>query len=263
MVDDIISASGLSAARIPPWQKVWWCCTEGVVALALVNTGGTLSAVRNLSIIIGLPFTGLLCMLVPSAYRAVKKENGDEDILTANKFNTQLLDFLEFFQPRTPSPCGAGTHLKCLVTGILLPGLNVKKTCDCLYPDSKCYNIFLAFVTECLHLAFIILQIAEAGTKGMHTLGWLCFLLFCTIVFSARAQLRYKYNVWGSAVDDIVATIFMWPFVLSQMQMMADTDGADAPLYFADADIVIADMAAAADGEALPTSGKEAETAKA
>ena len=53
-------------------------------------------------------------------------------------------------------------------------------------------------------------------------------------------------------------------FAVAQGQMMADTDGKDAPLYFADAEEVIAEMASTAEGPSLPVKKDvEVERAKA
>merc|ERR1719375_2027268 len=121
MTDDIISASGLSANLVPAWQKVWWCWTEGLVAIALVNTGGALKSLQALSIIIGLPFTALLCMLVPSLFRILRKEAGEKEIAASKKFNTQLLDVLELFHALSPgkSVCAPAEHAKAFLLGLV------------------------------------------------------------------------------------------------------------------------------------------------
>ena len=72
--------------------------------------------------------------------------------------------------------------------------------------------------------------------------------------------MRHKYNVYGSFADDLTAALFMYPLALSQMYMMAETDGKDAPDYFADIDAMIETMNAKCDSPSLPTStGKPVE----
>ena len=150
------------------------------------------------------------------------------------------------------------THLKCLATALFVPAINLKITLSHLWPQNGVLAMIVAVLAQVLFLGFIVLQIVETGTQGMHTLGWLCFLFFCTIVSSTRTQMRYKHNVWGSPIDDMTATLFFWPLALSQMQMMADTDGKDAPAYWADADIVIDLMATNAETPGLPTTDVKA-----
>ena len=120
MTDDMISASGLTAGLIPAWQKIYWCFTEGIVAIALVAGGsGSLKTLQAMSIIIGLPYTFLLCFMVPALYRALKREVGDTDICASYRFNTQIFDFSEGFKPKIGSPCVPGTHVASLFKGLV------------------------------------------------------------------------------------------------------------------------------------------------
>ena len=263
MTDDIISAGGLDEFSIPIWQKVFWCWTEGVVAIALLSEGrATLGALRSLSIIIGLPFTVLLCMMVPSLWRILKKEIGDEDILTARKFNTQLLDFMEMFKPRTPSPLPPMEHMKHIGIAFLVPFLPVKTILDHLYPTAKIYSMVVAVIAQVLFLAFIIFHACEASTLHMHTLAWVWNFFFVSLIAVCRQLMRQKHNVWGSFADDFFVSMFAYPLTLAQMAMMAETDGKDAPLYFAESDEVIAEMAAIT-GDGLPVKMAEVQIERA
>jgi len=256
MTDDIISAGGLSEHKIPIWQKIFWCWTEGIVAIALLSDGrASLSALRALSIVIGLPFTVLLCMAVPSLYRILKKEMGDEDIIKSKKFNTQLLDFMELFQPKCGSPCTPMQHVISIVTAMFLPFIPVKKSLDAIMPGDAILSIAVASVTQTLFFCFILFHALEPATLHMHTLGWVWHFFFCAIVAVVRQKMRQKYNVWGSFADDLFVAFFCYPITLAQCSMMAETDGKDAPDYFADADQVIEEMAGAG-GPALPRKGE-------
>jgi len=66
------------------------CVTEGAVATGLV-AAGVERALRAISIVMGLPFTVVLCHLVLALYRALKKEMGDKDIRESKRFNTQVM----------------------------------------------------------------------------------------------------------------------------------------------------------------------------
>jgi len=269
MTDDIISASGLSASKIPIWQKVFWCFTEGIVAIALISVtkGGALKTLQNVSIIIGLPFTFLLCMMVPSLYRALKKELGDKDILASKRFNTQLLDIFEGFQPNGGSPCPPLTHIKSILTGLLVPGASLFQAFKGCYPESLKFNMVVATVGQILYICWFALHIVEVEKEGMHTIAWLCFTAFFLLVAFARGELRRKYNIWGNALEDLFCAIMLYPFVLAQMEMQATTDGSGAPTYFASADEVQAEMASLkeSDADALPTvtAAKEIKTSAA
>ena len=269
MTDDIISASGLSASKIPIWQKVFWCFTEGIIAIALVaaSNGGALKAVQQASIIIGLPFTFLLCFMVPSLYRVLKKELGEKDILESMRFNTQLLDLFEGFQPKGGSPCPPLTHIKCILTGLFVPAKGLADAFKACYPDSKVFPPLVATVGQILYICWCALHIVEVEKEGMHTIAWLCFTGFFLLVAFARGELRRKYNIWGFALEDLFCAIAMYPFVLAQMEMQLATDGKGAPTYFASAEEIKAEMSSAkeSDADALPTAvvGKEVKTSAA
>jgi len=255
MTDDIISASGLAANKIPIWQKCFWCFTEGLVAIALVNTGGALKALQHVSIIIGLPYTFFLCMMVPSLYRALKREVGDTDILESKRFNTQLFDFMEMWKPNGGSPFSPAQHLVKIATALVAPCVPLKNALSKAYPDSSLFVGVLAVTAQLLYLAWFILQICEVEYHGVYILSWVMFSGYIFIVVFARAEMRRIYNVWGSYVDDLYVSLFGCPLVLAQLQMAAETDNKDAPTYFASTDLLVAELANLVD-EALPSDNK-------
>lgn len=260
MTDDIISASGLSAPLIPSWQKVFWCCTEGLVAIALVQQNSN-RALQALSIIIALPYTFFLCMMVPALLRVLKKEAGDEDITSAKRFNTQILDFLVFYKPNGGSPVAAGTHFKEWALALLVPFLHLKAAYAKVYPGSNLSATLYATFAQLLYVAWIVFHIVEVGTAGMHTIGWLCFIAFVALTAFMRIEARRIYNVYGSPIDDIFVALFFYPWTLAQVKMAVDTDNKDAPTYFQSADELIADMADAMDKPAGVSAG-EVESSK-
>jgi len=272
MTDDVISASGMSADKVPAWQKVFWCWTEGLVAVALINTGAGdayggssssgLKSLQRLSIIIGLPFTGLLCMAVPSLLRILKKEAGDKDIIESKKFNTQLLDIFEAFHVLSPgkSPCAPAKHAMSFGISLFAPVVPISAALKKVYPESPIFGLAIGIVAQCFWILWFILHIVETDRVNMHVLAWLFFIGMVSIISWTRVEMRYKYNVYGSFADDLTAALFMYPLALSQMYMMAETDGKDAPDYFADIDAMIETMNAKCDSPSLRTStGKPVE----
>ena len=255
MTDDIISASGLSASKIPSWQKVFWCFTEGIVAIALVaaSNGGALKTLRSVSIIIGLPFTILLCMMVPSLYRALKRELGEEDIIESMRFNTQLLDIFELFKPNGGSPCTPMTHVKCIVTNLFIPAKGLYEAFVACYPQSPIWAVIVAGFGQFLYVMWFALQIVEVEKAGAHTIGWLCMTALFMLIAFGRGELRRKHNIWGSPLEDLFCAMMLYPITLAQMEMQATTNGKDAPTYFASADEVQAQMTSLSTKNALPT----------
>jgi choline-glycine betaine transporter len=271
MTDDIISASGLKASSIPLWQKVFWCFTEGIVAISLVaGAAGAKDSMQSLqaaSIIIGLPFTFLLCMMVPGLYRALKREMGDEDIIQSMRFNTQLFDICELFMPNGGSPATPMKHVTSILTGLLFPGVAVFRAMVCAYPDAKLSAIGYAFAVEVLHLLWFALHIVQVDKdEYAWVIAWLCMTGVILLIALCRGELRRKYNIWGSPLEDLFCVMCMYPMVCAQIQIQAETDGEGMPTYFASADEIEAEMKALADDEpGLPTikSSDEVEMAKA
>uniref|UniRef100_A0A7S3AL85 Uncharacterized protein n=1 Tax=Haptolina ericina TaxID=156174 RepID=A0A7S3AL85_9EUKA len=251
MVDDIIGSSGLSPPYIPYWQKVFWCWTEGCVAIMLIlgasegNVSQASNSLRAASIILGLPYTVFLCMMCPSLYRALKKEVGDTDITTSYRFNTQLLDIFEMFKPRGGSPCSPMTYVTEIAVACFFPFIGVKAAYDRCFPTKPMESIMYAFLVQVGWITWFIMQFLEISTVNMSVLSWVAYIFFTCIVAFVRGELRGKENVWGSPADDFVVALTIWPFVLAQMKMHADTDGKDKPLYFASADELIAELAEA------------------
>merc|ERR1712061_240323 len=58
--------------------RVFWAITEGAVAIALLQAGGTqsLKALQAVSIIAGLPFTVILMFMCTGIWRALKIDQG-------------------------------------------------------------------------------------------------------------------------------------------------------------------------------------------
>mmetsp|Transcript_3757 Transcript_3757/g.11598 ORF Transcript_3757/g.11598 Transcript_3757/m.11598 type:complete len:986 (+) Transcript_3757:94-3051(+) len=239
-VDDLQSSSGLSEPPIP--QKVFWCVTEGAVATGLVASGVE-KALRAISIVMGLPFTIVLCHLVLALYRALKKEVGDADILESKRFNTQLLDIFEGFKPMSGSPVPVSKHLKAVVTGLLCPGYAVYASMHRMHPTSKdCgmrESLVYGVLAQLLYIAWIVLMICEVKFEYASSIAWLLYLFKTILLTYCRTAMRNKYNIWGCTLDDMWACLVWYPFVCAQLQIQAETDGEGAQAYFADVDAAI------------------------
>jgi len=76
---DLIAANGNEAHVI---QRIFWAFTEGSVSIALLVAGKSkaLSALQSVSIIAGLPFTAILCAILPSVWLALKADRGHESL---------------------------------------------------------------------------------------------------------------------------------------------------------------------------------------
>jgi len=240
-VDDLQSASGLSEPPIP--QKLFWCITEGAVATGLVATGVE-RALRAISIVMGLPYTIVLCHFVLALYRALKKEVGDVDILESKRFNTQLLDIFEGFKPVHGSPIPPRKHITAILIGLFCPGYAVYTSIHRMHPTSKeggvRESVVYGALAQLLHVAWIVLMICEVEFEYASSIAWLAYLFRTVLLIYCRMTMRVKYNIWGCLLDDMWACLVWYPFVSAQLHIHAETDGEDAPPYFADVDAAIA-----------------------
>merc|ERR1712167_434564 len=128
-----------------------------------MGNGGALKSLQAASIIIGLPFTFLLCLMGTSTHRALKREVGDEDIIKSNRF-----------KPIGGSPCGRGEHLKGIVIGLFIPAASVYKAMFKADENSKITAIFYSVLCQCLWFSWLGLQVGEVDKKEMCYVGWLC-----------------------------------------------------------------------------------------
>ena len=92
-VSDTTASSGLS--RPPILQRFYWAVLEAFIAAILImnapyNFGEDAGGMRALSICMSAPIRLLLCVCMVAIYRLLKFEFGEEDILRAKKFNTQV-----------------------------------------------------------------------------------------------------------------------------------------------------------------------------
>ena len=79
LVIDCLSANG--DPDPPAIQRVFWACCEGATATALLVSGGkkALDALQAASLIMGLPYTVVICLICTSIWRAVKVASGELD----------------------------------------------------------------------------------------------------------------------------------------------------------------------------------------
>lgn len=219
-VDDLVSAMGYE--NPPVLQKVYWACTEGALAQALVTKGG-LRVVQAVSIVCGLPFTFALNFMVVSLWRALKDEFDDESQQKARKgFNTCIFDVLEGYEPET---AGAGapdrkTRVVTALKNVLYPFDAIRKAKIAVGADDQLAAVNAAVVTALLWTGIGLLA-ATGESVGTHTVAWLFYLIMTFCIANIRRELRGAKNIIGNVMEDYTCAA-LWPFALAQMEHEAD-----------------------------------------
>jgi len=204
-----------------------------VVAIMLLSNGTNASkALQALSIIFGLPYTILLCLMVPATYRALKHVAGDKDIISSYRFNTQICDIFELFSPNGGSPCSPGKHFTSLMTGLVAPFVAVRAGLLYVSPERPLNALLYGAFAQFLWSAWFILHICEVAGKGMHSIAWVCFVFLAFVISVVRTDIRRKDKIWGNSLEDFFVGLAAYPFALSQIQMHAETQGQDKKPYF-------------------------------
>jgi choline-glycine betaine transporter len=221
-VDDLISAMGYE--NPPVLQKVYWACTEGALAQALVTSGG-LKVVQGVSIVCGLPFTFALNFMVVSLWRALKDEFNDEAQQKTRKgFNTCMLDVLEGYEPET---AGANaperkTRVVAALKNFIYPFDAIRKAKIAVGTDEKFASINAAVVTGVLWTAIGLLASTKAGA-GAHSVAWLFYLILIFCIANIRREVRASRNILGNIMEDYTAAA-LYPLALAQMEHEAESD---------------------------------------
>jgi hypothetical protein len=203
-------------------QKIYWAATEGALAVALLVAGGSqaLSAMQAASICAGFPYTIAICFMCTALYRACKIDFKEEDIMTGKKFNTALLDFCEGYV-RVDQPEGAlaaGERIQRLLISTFAPFAPLAKTLDHIWGAGNGGQMF-AFAYALPFYMWIVLMIVDTSEENVAYIGWACYMLYVSALVTTRVELREKYNIYGSMIEDILCCLVMPFWVVSQMEM--------------------------------------------
>ena len=216
-------------ARPPIIQKIFWCWTEGAVAIALLkagDVGGTadsgLRALQAVSIVCGLPFTVAILFMCTSTWRALKIDSGDADICQATQWSTGTLDMFDGF---SPSPATVAVEpryspverIKHYVAATLSPFFGVFKTAESLFGEKSPLAIGHGVCNFCLFLAWFIFLCMSGSSSQWSNLAWTFFAFFAFQLTFIRASLRQHHNIYGNIWEDFAASLFMYPNVVSQL----------------------------------------------
>jgi len=239
LVVDLIAANGQEAHVV---QRVFWAVSEGAVAVALLQAGGTqsLKALQAVSIIAGLPFTVILMFMCTALWRALKIDQGH---MAPRHSRTDwrmplyggIFDAFELiFSLGKSGPPEVGA-VKDFMLGFLAPPLLLFRTMRGLAGKQQAgrdgaeggseqastagQDGSLAAGCALLYLAFWVFHILAWANvdRGLTGVAWASLLGFAAALAVCRHNIRSAYGIEGSGAEDLFAALFMWPQVLAQM----------------------------------------------
>ena len=227
-VDDIISANGLD--NPPVGQKIFWCWTEGAVAIALLRGGykagvSALGSVQAVSIVAGLPFTAAVCFMCTSLWRALKIDSRDEDIEKAAQWSTGTLDIFDAFMPRSAVEASTSKHLPVerlvdFLQAIFAPFVAIHKSAESLFGKGL-MAIGHAAVNFMFFILWIVLLIVSFKDSDFAWLGWTCYIFFVFQLTYLRGCCRDAFNIYGNMAEDFFTSVMMYPMVVSQLHFQS------------------------------------------
>jgi hypothetical protein len=250
-VVDLISAGGNTDKhgnfKDPHWlQRVLWSITEGALALGLMLAGGTdaTGALRALSIAVGLPFTIVLCFMMPALTRMLAIEDGKVELTDYTWKMPIYGGFLDIFDVIFSfggklGGCPTMQHLKTSFVQLLmgfLPFLHASKTLAALDVDGKSRrsNMVLTILLAFTWLFWIVSMALEGDYKATGSYGgWfafanVCYVIMAVILTIIRGRVREAKTIRGSLVEDFLCSFLFYFNVGPQCATEMDSLGSGA-----------------------------------
>jgi choline-glycine betaine transporter len=230
-VVDTLAANGKDCHWI---QRVLWAFTEGAVAIGLMQAGGADStkALQAISVVFGLPYTVVLCFMCVSLAVACGQE---DEMLKKGLLNGELtrprrgfklelyrgvFDIFEFicsFDTDYISSFAQAVPLYLL--NCILPTISLLTVSRKLSPDGSMglEQTFYIILSAFAWIIFWCLRLSTLEDSGFAVFSWIAYVAHTFTVAVVRKQVRELYQIEANVVEDVFATLFLLPNVLSQM----------------------------------------------
>jgi len=206
-------------------QRIFWAFTEGSVAIALLVAGKSkaLSALQSVSIIAGLPFTAILCAILPSVWLALKADRGHESLKSkwVMPLHGGFIDALDYFvscrNSRRPQMAQTWHFLAAFVVPTYYFYIGHPTYVSVQKPLwRKIYCIAATLFFYCW-IIFHIAAAVDTNDTGLMCFAWMSYFCFVSCGVCLRALLREAYNINGNVLNDVFLIMFLYPQVCAQM----------------------------------------------
>lgn len=246
LVVDTIAANGRDEQN--PIQRVIWALIEGLVATGLVLGGrnaGTLSNSKNVlkalqaaSICCGLPFTFMLCFMMPALWKVLKSEENPKAAARFGKFATPIFggvfDVFESIFSLGAAPFPAGKVFVDWLVAAVVPWYsmnNLLNLCNekgkpiTVFGSKMIGNFFFSFAVAFCWFTWIV-TVAMNGTTGLWSIGWAMWIFHAGLLTVVRMHTRNMLAIGGNPVEDFWACTVMYPTVYNQCMEALSSDDA-------------------------------------
>lgn len=219
-VVDMIAANGHSEP--PVIQRIFWSCTEGATACALLasarnlpNPQGALRALQAVSMVMGLPYTFVLFWCTQALVLLCKEEAGDLAV-DRKGFSNFIFSF--------PKPMRVAYNM-------VAPGFTMGRAASIVggWPmaglGSQTAQTFWAAVFQTMYVTAIVLLFCAAELYQWCIVGLIIYLGFATFLGILRTSVRNKYQIkHGDMITDFLCAIFAPMFTLVQLEIQLEKD---------------------------------------
>jgi len=235
LVVDTLASNGRHEQN--PLQRLLWAAVEGLVATGLVLGGaGTedatakdvLKALQAASICCGLPFTFMLCFMMPAIWYGLKEEDSDRK---KKHFRVPvyggIFDCMEWFFSfgACAFPALACWCDTCLAA--VLPCFKLSQIYDQLAQCDKSplccgsttmYWMGLSVVDLFCQLCWLIPVFYTVDT-GFWGVAWTMYVAHAGLICMVRKHVRNHLKIDGNIAEDFFSSFFAYPMVLYQCEI--------------------------------------------
>lgn len=216
LVVDYIASNGEEAH----WsQRVYWACTEGLLAICLLWAGGrdALKGLQAVSIISGVPMTVFVCFVCMSLWVTLKCEKGEffagQFVNWAMPLYGGMFDYLEFAFSFGKAPLPNVKHIPGFLVSMLFPPVVIFFTCKKTASMSAASKIAMPVFSVILWLLFLFGCVGRYIDKniGLQGVEFFAYCGFVVCVMAVRTEVRSLYNIEGGGGRDFLAAFFAYP----------------------------------------------------
>jgi Cys-rich protein (TIGR01571 family) len=235
MVDNFAS----NARKNNHWaRRLFWACTAGTLATALLSLQGTsaIDAVKSGLIVGALPLGILMCLLLQTVSLFCNAANNcshgtdykfpDQPEFEMPVYGGVLNSFELLFSlgkvnaARAHLGMHSPTKFQCIefVKGLFIPFVSLNQVLSSTYPENPRTNTMVVGCYTVGYICWIFVFLSSLSHRHLSGLAMTIYLMTGGMLGLIRMGFRTRYNLRSNYVADWMTSTFLWPQVLAQMR---------------------------------------------